>query len=109
MSLATTYWRGLLRAILEQGEEVRPRDRLTKELLAFKTSWMMTEPVVTCPLRRLGYRFMTAEAAGILSGDNRVSSSAPYSRHISQFSDDGRPFFVAYGPPFVDQVGYVAD
>lgn len=103
----TRTWRALLALLLEHGAEVSPRGRTTKEMLAVRTEWDMGAPVLACPVRKLGYRFMVAEASWILSGDNRVSSIAPHSRQISQFSDDGLTFFGAYGPPFVDQQGYV--
>lgn len=105
----TMTWRSLLSELLMSGVEVRPRDKTTKELLALTSCIPMASPVVTCPERKMGYRFMAGEAAWILSGDNRVSSIAPLAKHITQFSDDGLTYFGAYGPPFVDQVGYVVD
>lgn len=50
---------------------------------------------------------MCAEAAWILSGDNRVDTIAPFSRMISKFSDDGLTFSGAYGPPIIDQLPYI--
>jgi thymidylate synthase len=67
----------------------------------------MNNPVVCVKERKLGYHFMAAEAAWIMSGDNRVKTIAPFSRSISSFSDDGERFFGAYGPRVVDQIGYI--
>lgn len=74
-----------------------------------QSDFNMNQPVVLCAKRRIGYRFMAAEAAWIMSGDNRVSSIAPYSKEISKFSDDGIYFHGAYGPKIVDQLTYVVD
>jgi thymidylate synthase len=67
----------------------------------------MNRCILTCPGRKLGYRFQAAEAWWILSGDDRVESIAPYSKTITQFSDDGKVFFGAYGPKVVNQLSYV--
>lgn len=102
-----SVWRSLIRDILTEGNEVRPRGKLTRELLAKTTVVDMGDPVLTLPERKLGYKFLAAEAHWILSGDNRVSTIAPYSQQIAQFSDDGERFFGAYGPRVIDQLGYV--
>lgn len=109
MSSTTIQWRRLLDKLLTAGVEACPRNKLTKEILCHTSHIPMLSPVVTCPGRQMGYRFLAAEAAWILSGDNRVSSIAPYAKHIKQFSDDGISYFGAYGPPFVEQASYVAD
>jgi thymidylate synthase len=67
----------------------------------------MDNPIVTIRERRLGYRFMAAEAAWILSGDNKVSTISPFSKAISDFSDDGYQFFGAYGPKVLMQLPYI--
>jgi thymidylate synthase-like protein len=114
MSDATGVWRLLLRYLLASGSEVAPaslggdwRGRTTRELLARQTTVPMSAPVVRCPGRKLGYRFMVAEAAWVLSGDNRLTTIQPYAAQLAKLSDDGRTLSGAYGPPFVDQVPYV--
>lgn len=102
-------WLGLLESVLNYGEDVRPRDYPTRELLGFQTRVDMNNPVITIGERQLGYRFLAAEAAWILSGDNRVATIKPYSRAIAQFSDDGLTFRGAYGPKVVDQLSWVAE
>lgn len=69
----------------------------------------MRFPLVTRPTRNLGYRFAPAEAAWILSGDNRLETIRRYSKFIWEFSDDGIFYSGAYGPKIVDQLTYVCD
>jgi thymidylate synthase len=104
---ATTAWRGLLNGLLTYGDEVNPRDMPTRELLGVTTKVDMRWPIVAVAQRKLGLRFMAAEAAWILSGDNRVETIRPYSKEIERFSDDGVWFAGAYGPPLRDQLGYL--
>lgn len=103
-----TVWLNLLADIFNKGSNCTPRGKPTRELLGHQTRINMAYPILTEPTRKLGYRFQAAEAAWILSGDNRVSTIAPYSKAISNFSDDGFMFFGAYGPKIVDQLPYVA-
>lgn len=104
---ADIAWLRLLNDVIKQGQEASPRGKNTLELLSSLTVVDMTRPVVTIAERKLGYRFMCAEAAWIMSGDNRVETISPYSKAISNFSDDGKIFFGAYGPKFKEQVEYV--
>ncbi len=114
MSDANREWNRLLQDLYYRGHEVSPvsaganfKGRTTRELLAHTTRWDMSRPVITSPSRNLGYRFMTAEAAWTLAGDNRLAIIKPYGRAIATFTDDGRTMSGAYGPPFVDQAGWV--
>jgi len=85
--------------VLSLGVEVRPRGQATLELERPYTSVVSARyPVLRDPGRKLGYRFMAAEAAWILGGQEDVASIAPYSRDITNFSDDGQTFYGAYGP-----------
>jgi thymidylate synthase len=79
----------------------------TLELIASSRTFNMSQPIVTVARRELGYRFMAAEAAWIMSGDDRVESLASYSKEISRFSDNGLTFFGAYGPKIRSQLGYI--
>jgi hypothetical protein len=110
----TRVWRDMLYELKQAGDPVSPaspgadwKGRTTSELTAYKTIIPMWAPVIVSEARKPGYKFMTAEAAWILSGDNRVETIAPFSKMIPRFSDDGVRFFGAYGPPFVDQMSYV--
>lgn len=108
MSLsAREAWLQLLKDVLEKGREVSPRGKKTLELPCSTVVVDMTRPVVNVRERKLGYRFMCAEAAWILSGDDRVETIQPFSKQIASFSDDGKTFFGAYGPKFRAQVAYV--
>lgn len=109
----TVAWHEALREVLHAGSEVSPsssgsswKGRTTREILARRSITRMDAPVVFSPARKLGMRFLAAEAAWILSGDNRLSTIAPYSSKIKDFSDDGRRFFGAYGPRFVEQLSH---
>ena len=101
------HWQNLLYMVMNSGRLACPRGKKTKELLGMKSMINMNQPVITIKERKLGYKFMAAEAAWIMSGDNRVSTIAPFSKVISRFSDDGILFFGAYGPPVRDQLGHV--
>lgn len=115
MTINTTeVWRALLRE-LEEGAEVSQasmgaafKGHTSYELVGYQTRVPMDSAVVLCPARQLGYRFLAAEAAWILSGSNRVEEIVPFARQLGTFSDDGVFFDGAYGPPFVEQVGWVA-
>lgn len=116
MSAATTAWRKMLFDILDVGSEVKQvsagadfKGSTNRELIGYQSRWPMAMPSVASPSRKLGYRFMAAEAAWILSGDNRLATIAPYTKHMARFSDDGLFLRGAYGPPFVEQVSWVAE
>lgn len=114
---AAGVWRALLHALLDRGVRLDGQASAgaafgggaSLELLAHRTVWPMERPVIISQGRGLGYAFMAAEAAWILSGDNRLSTILPYAAAMARFSDDGRTLTGAYGPPFVDQVPYVVD
>jgi thymidylate synthase len=93
--------------ILACGDRVRPRGKLTLEIPHKTIDVDMRSPVMTLPDRKLNYKFMAAEAFWILTGDDRVETIAPYNKNISQFSDNGKTFFGAYGPKIADQINYV--
>jgi thymidylate synthase len=112
--LTTTTWRGVMQDLLANGDEVSPeslganwRGRTNRELLGYQTRVPMDSPVVLCPGRKLGYRFMAAEAAAILSGDNSLATIRPFAKQMDKLSEDGLTMTGHYGPPFRDQVSYV--
>jgi thymidylate synthase len=100
-------WMRVITSIMRYGIGSMPRGKETKEVIGFVSFWDMTMPVISIRERKLGYRFMPAEAAWILSGMNTVADIAPYSKVISTFSDDGHFFFGAYGPKIREQLPYV--
>lgn len=109
MKNTTRLYLDTLEDIVMYGEEVHVRGLVTREKLAYQTVINMEQPIISLPERKLGYKFMAAEAAWILSGDNKVATIAPYSKQISKFSDNGDRFFGSYGPKVIDQLGYVCE
>ncbi len=99
----------LLRDILTSGAKSSPRGKPVTELLGHSIAFDMRFPLVSLKGRDLGYKFAPAEAAWILTGDNRVASIERYSKFIWQFSDDGFFYQGAYGPQVVRQLSYVCD
>lgn len=102
-------WLDRLYHIKTQGAVAKPRGIETREVIGHQLRFNMQHPVLLIADRELGYKFLCAEAAWILSGDNKVSSIHRYSKAISKFSDDGVFFKGAYGPKVVDQLTYVVD
>lgn len=102
-------WHRQLYDIKNFGRAASPRGKLTCEVPSKTLVFDMNYPVITNPERKLGYKFMAAEAWWILSGRDDVESIAPYAKHIVNFSDDGHKFFGAYGPRIVSQLDYVVN
>lgn len=108
MTLDVNYiWTRLLDDLIETGNPVAPRGQPTRELLSYRTVVPMSQPFVTVHERALSYNFATAEAAWILSGDNRLSVLRKYAPSYGNYSDDGATLSGAYGPPLLDQLPYV--
>lgn len=106
---ATNCWYELIDLLVHSGRPQESRGFQTLELLNASSVVDMRFPVVASIERRLGYKFMLAEAIWILSGEQRVSTIAPYNRKIPDFSDDGRIFQGAYGPMVLQQLPYVIE
>ena len=106
---ANDEWFRTLGLILKNKKIVSPRDISTMEILNHRVCVDMTNPIVTYIVRDIGYKFMAAEAAFILTGRNTVGMISKYSDIISQFSDDGYFFNGAYGPMLIDQFTYIVD
>lgn len=106
---ADKAWVKDLEYVLSYGNRVSPRGMPVYESIAYQSVISMVNPIILNNERKLGYRFMAAEAAWILSGDNRVDTIRPYSKDIAQFSDDGVTFFGAYGPKIYNQFPYIVN
>lgn len=106
---ANQSWLNLVESIVRDGLEEFPRGKRTLEIIGKTTKFDMARPLITVKNRKLGYKFLAAEAWWIISGSNRVDEIAPYSKAISNFSDDGITFRGAYGPKIVDQLPWVAE
>lgn len=102
-------WQRQLIEIVATGRQTAPRGQVTLESPSRTLVFDMNYPVITFPERKMGYKFMTAEAWWILDGRDDVESIAPYAKHIVNFSDDGHKFFGAYGPRIMEQVDYVVE
>lgn len=109
MCHANDAWLTMLNDLTRHGKNVSPRGIPCQEIISYTSTIDMTTPVVTIPERKLGKRFMVAEAWWMLSGKNDVASIAPYSKTISKFSDDGRRYDGAYGVKIIDQLRYICD
>lgn len=104
---STGAWLHLLNRLLTKGVIANARGLVFHELVGQSLDIDMTRPIMHVKARNLGYRFMAAEAAWILSGDNRLETIKPYSKHIVEFSDDGYMFAGAYGPMIRHQLPYI--
>lgn len=100
-------WIRDLRFVYNYGMKTAPRGMNVWEVIAYQSVVNMNNPIIYNIDRNLGYKFMAAEAAWILDGRNDVDSIKKYSKDISNFSDNGKVFFGAYGPPINDQIKYV--
>lgn len=107
MRTASYAWRDVVYDVMMTGEPSVPRGHKTAEVVNYTNWFDMVSPVVTVPERNIGYKFMAAEAAWIMSGDARLSTIRPFAQKMEQFSDDGVFLFGAYGPRVVSQVSHV--
>lgn len=106
---ATDAWHATLHSILESGVKVAPRKQATMEILNNSFSINMDYPITHNPVRKLSYKFMAAEAYWIMTGDDSVEGIAPYNKNIAYYSDDGKTFFGAYGPRYIQQREYIIE
>lgn len=99
-----TAWRTLLADLYDKGQFVYPRGIACRELLGvtLKVDQGLSNVLVD-PVRKPSYRFMVAEWLWIYFGRNDVASISKYNPVISRFSDDGKIFAGAYGPPVRQQ------
>lgn len=104
---ADAEWLRALEYVFRYGTVSKPRGMDVYEVIGYQSVVDMNCPIIFNPDRKLGYKFMAAEAAWILSGRDDVKSISPFSKEISKFSDNGETFFGAYGPPIMDQMKYV--
>jgi thymidylate synthase len=100
-------WLGLLHEVIYSGRRIAPRGLPTYEIIGSQITVSATRPIVTVAGRKMGYRFLAAEAAWILSGDDRLKTIVPFSKRMADFSDDGITLFGSYGKKLVEQLEYV--
>lgn len=88
----------LIKRILEDGREARPRGTVTKELNPAVLEIHRPElRLVTSYGRPVNVPFALAEVLWILAGMQEVDMLADYNSNISNYSDDGYVFNAAYG------------
>ena len=88
----------IIKALLEEGEEVSPRGKLTKELTpACVTITNPKKRVIPSNTRKLNFGFMCAELIWILEASNDVNMISHYNSNWKLFSDDGETLNGAYG------------
>lgn len=104
---ADIAWLGTLCSLLEIGEEVRPRDFITREVRGHMFAVDMRYPWVTAKTRKANICFAAAEALWILNGQDDLASLLPWNKNMADYSDDGVTLYGAYGPPFIEQREYV--
>lgn len=102
-------WRGLLRRLIDKGNDCKPRGMLTKEILGYRSCIDMCCPILTTSGRGLNHKFLCGEAHWILSGSNRVKDISKYMKNIANYSDNGITFRGAYGPQILEQLDYVVE
>jgi thymidylate synthase len=91
-------------------EEVSPRDMPIRELRNVRM--VLTDPTrcaAWMPKRQLNYPFMFGEFFWMWCGENSVDMISYYCKEIARFSDDGKIFFGAYGPRWVDALPSIID
>lgn len=103
-------WEKLLRSLLNRGQEISPRQMVTKEVLAvgFRVN-LGRHNILYHPTRALNYKFMTAEWLWIVSGSNDLEEIAKFNSELRKFSDDGVVLYGAYGPRLGAQLKWVRD
>ena len=94
-----------LQQLQDYGETVNVRGHSTLEFLNCVTE--ITEPWHHCillPSRRWNPFLALSEALWILAGREDVDALRPYNSHISDYSDDGRVLYGAYGKRIYHQI-----
>lgn len=101
-------FRQALIEIIREGQEVRPRGMLTKEIAP---ATMVVDPRKTLYFskeRNLNFAFLLAENLWYLSGRSDTHFLSFYNSKIKSFSEDGL-HDGAYGPKIVGQIRYVIE
>src|SRR3990167_6821425 len=101
-----SIYRQQLRDLVERPDYiVTVRGRPTRELLNVVTG--ITNPRARCqivPGRKLNPWLALSESLWLLAGRNDVASLLPYNKRITQFSDDGKTLYGAYGKRITGQI-----
>lgn len=101
--LAEDY-KSILQHVLSVGEEVAPREKLTREILSFTLE--LTDPtraLVRDTNRKIVSALAAAEALQLVGGFSDPRAMMQVSEHFEQFMDGG-VFHAPYGPRIATQV-----
>ena len=97
-------WFDLVNRLVTGGQKSAPRGKPILERVGVSIE---LHDILNClvydDIRKPSPRFAVAEWLWIWFGREDVASIAQYSKQIAQFSDDGKTFAGAYGPPFAQQ------
>jgi thymidylate synthase len=101
-------WKRLLMNLLYEGRVVRPRGKLTKEILNVVIEVEKGNyNVIISEKRDLNYRFLIAEWLWIQAGIDQLNVLSQYNSRMVEFSDDGIILSGAYGPRLMPQMDYI--
>jgi len=105
-SNSAIIYRQQLKDLVENPDHIiTVRGRPTRELLNVVTE--ITSPRARCqivPGRKLSPWLMLSESLWLLAGRDDVAALEPYNKRISEFSDNGRTLYGAYGKRIADQI-----
>lgn len=105
---ANEMYKKMLMTIINEGEIVKPRGLVTRELrpLVVRLENSLSN-IITLKTRQLNYSFMVAEWLWMSWGREDVEMIGHYNAQLPKFSDDGKVFFGAYGIRIAEQLQYV--
>lgn len=101
-------YRDALSMLMINGTMTKPRGFNCKEISP--CTLRLSNPcnnILNDNVRKINKAFAAAELKWMIEGRNDVEWIARFNSKISQFSDDGKIFFGAYGPKLVGQIEYV--
>lgn len=110
---ANKAWLDTVSDVLKHGEAVAPQKstgaggRVSFELLAHTMQFDMRYPIVTIK-PNTSWIYMAAEPMWVISGSNKLNWVPEIDRIQAPYSDNQESLAGAYGPPFKQQLDYVA-
>ncbi len=114
MITANRAWRDTVADVLKHGKAVAPQlstsagGRLSFEMLAHTMQFDMRYPIVTIK-PNTSWLYMCAEPLWVIDGSNRLDWAPEIEKIQAPYSDNGYLLNGAYGPPFKQQLAYVAN
>jgi len=106
-NIATVY-RQVLLDVMTFGQETHPRGFNCKELSPYIIELHHPENnILSDSVRKINKAFAAAEFLWMFHGKNDVEYISRFNSKITEYSDDGKIFYGAYGPKIIDQLPYV--